>query len=101
MGLHVFRFSPRPRTAAARYSDQVGGRMARERSRRLISLGHRLKAAYEGFFDGRRLVVVWDRTVGGRIRGVSENYIQVSAPAVGRHAGELEEVIWRTASSVA
>jgi threonylcarbamoyladenosine tRNA methylthiotransferase MtaB len=102
MGLHVFRFSPRPRTAAARYPDQVEVAVGQERSRRLIELGHRLRSRYEEAFDGRRLQVVWDRVVAGdRIRGVSENYLQATAPAKGRRAGQLEEVIWRTASSAA
>jgi threonylcarbamoyladenosine tRNA methylthiotransferase MtaB len=97
MGLHVFRFSPRPRTAAGRYDGQVPPAEAQERSRRAIELGHRLRAAYEARFDGRPLQVIWDRPAGGSIRGVSENYLQVTAPAAGRRPGQLEEVIWRTA----
>jgi threonylcarbamoyladenosine tRNA methylthiotransferase MtaB len=100
-GLHVFRFSPRPRTAAARHPDQVPVPVAQERSRRTIELGRRLHAGYEAGFEGRRLRVIWDRVLDGRIRGLSENYIQVTAPADGRHPGQLEEVVWRTASSVA
>jgi threonylcarbamoyladenosine tRNA methylthiotransferase MtaB len=96
-GLHVFRFSPRPRTAAARYADQVPVAEAQERSRQAIALGHRLGAAYEARFDGRPLQVIWDRVVDGSIRGVSENYIQVTAPAAGRRPGQLEEVVWRAA----
>ncbi|HEX4215509.1 MAG TPA: MiaB/RimO family radical SAM methylthiotransferase [Candidatus Dormibacteraeota bacterium] len=101
MDLHVFRFSPRPRTAAARYTDQVPVAEAKERSRRAIELGHRLQQDYMRRFDGRTLQVIWDRPHEGRMRGVSENYIQVSAPAEGRRAGQLEEVTWRTASSAA
>jgi threonylcarbamoyladenosine tRNA methylthiotransferase MtaB len=100
-GLHVFRFSPRPRTAAARYPAQVPAGEAQERSRRAIDLGHRLRAAYEARFEGRPLQVIWDRVQDGRIRGISENYIQVTAPAEGRRPGQLEEVTWRTASSAA
>ena len=100
-GLHVFRFSPRPRTAAARHASQVPVAEAQERSRRTIELGDRLRAGYEAGFDGRPLRVIWDRVVDGRIRGVSENYIQVTAPADGRRPGELEEVVWRTACSAA
>jgi threonylcarbamoyladenosine tRNA methylthiotransferase MtaB len=96
-GLHVFRFSPRPRTAAARYDDQVPVAEAQERSRRTIELGRRLGAAYEAGFDGRPLQVIWDRVLDDRIRGVSENYIQVTAPAEGRRPGQLEEVVWRAA----
>jgi threonylcarbamoyladenosine tRNA methylthiotransferase MtaB len=101
MDLHVFRFSARPRTAAARYGDQVALPEARERSRLAIDLGHRLRRAYEAGFEGRRLHVIWDRVLEGGIRGISENYIQVTAPVEGRRPGQLEEVTWRTASSAA
>lgn len=98
-GLHVFRFSPRPRTAAARYPDQVPTDVARARSRRAIELGEELRRLYEARFEGRRLRVIWDRVVGDQIRGLSENYITVTAPAAGRRSGQLEEVTWQAASS--
>ncbi|MDQ6774082.1 MAG: radical SAM protein [Candidatus Dormibacteraeota bacterium] len=92
MDLHVFRFSPRPRTAAARYPDQVPVALAKERSRRAIELGQRLHEAYARGFVGRTLDVVWDRVLGESIKGVTQNYLTVSAPAPGRRAGELESV---------
>lgn len=95
-GMHVFRFSPRPRTAAARYSDRVPDAEGRERSRRLIALGGELKRAYEASFVGRELDVIWDRAHDGEIKGVSENYIQVTAPASGRRAGSLERIVYAT-----
>jgi threonylcarbamoyladenosine tRNA methylthiotransferase MtaB len=99
-GLHVFRYSPRPRTAAARYPDAVPLAEARRRSAELIELGRNLKSEYERQFAGRPLQVVWDRTRGSRIRGLSENYIQVFADAAGRTAGELETVLYEeTAAS--
>jgi threonylcarbamoyladenosine tRNA methylthiotransferase MtaB len=94
-GLHVFRFSPRPRTAAARYADRVPDEVARARSRRLIALGHELRAGYESGFVGRPLDVIWDRVSGDRIRGLAENYIQVTAPAAGRRPASLERVVYR------
>jgi threonylcarbamoyladenosine tRNA methylthiotransferase MtaB len=99
MDLHVFRYSPRPRTAAARYADGVGLEEARERSRRAIELGHRLGDEYRRRFQGQSLQVIWDRSIGDSIRGLSENYIRVTAPAAGRRSGTLEEVVWTTASS--
>jgi len=100
-GLHVFRFSARPRTAAARYPDQVPVSEARARSQAAIALADRLRAAYEARFEGRPLQVIWDRVIAGSIRGVSENYIQVTAPAEGRRPGQQEEVVWGTASPAA
>jgi threonylcarbamoyladenosine tRNA methylthiotransferase MtaB len=99
MDLHVFRFSPRPRTAAARYPDQVPPDEARERSRRAIELGHRLGAAYSGSFKGKPLEVIWDRVVDGRIRGVTENYLTATADPTGRHPGRLERIIYRQSIS--
>ena len=93
-GLHVFRFSPRPRTAAARYPDRVPDAVAKDRSRRLIELGHRLQAGYEARFRGRQLDVIWDRVLGDQIRGLSENYIQVTAPAAGRSPAQLERITY-------
>jgi threonylcarbamoyladenosine tRNA methylthiotransferase MtaB len=93
-GLHVFRYSPRPRTAATRHRDPVAAGESRRRSAELIALGHRLKAEYERRHAGRPLEVIWDRTVAGRIRGLSENYIQVSADPAGRAAGQQETVIY-------
>jgi threonylcarbamoyladenosine tRNA methylthiotransferase MtaB len=93
-GLHVFRFSPRMRTAAARHPGRVSEDAARERSRAAIELGRRLGEGYRRSFAGRRLQVIWDRIISDRIRGLSENYIQVEAPARGRRPGALEEVVY-------
>jgi len=98
MDLHVFRFSPRPRTAAARYPDQVPVAEARERSRQAISLGQGLRAEYERAFAGREVDVIWDRVVQGRIRGVSENYLTVTAHPEGRRPGQLERVVLQPAA---
>ena len=92
-GLHVFRFSPRPRTAAARHPEQLTEAEGRDRSRRLIDLGRRLQLEYESRFAGRALDVIWDRVIAGRIRGLSENYIQVTAPAAGRSPATLERIL--------
>lgn len=101
MDLHVFRFSPRPRTAAGRYREQVPPDIGRRRSRELIELGHRLRREYERSWEGRQVTVIWDRAANGMIKGISENYLQVTAPAQGRRAGMLEEITWTTASSAA
>lgn len=94
MDLHVFRFSPRPRTAAARYPDQVSREVAHARSQALIAQAHRQQAEYAARFVGRLVHPIWDRTQGPLIKGVSEYYLQVTAAADGRRAGQLEEVVW-------
>src|SRR2546429_3714601 len=73
-GLHVFRFSPRPRTAAARSADQVPAAEAHERSRRAIQLGRRARSAYESACEGRPGQVIWERVGQGRIPGGSRDH---------------------------
>lgn len=44
--LHVFRYSPRPGTAAAGMHDDVNGNVKRERSKRLIDLGNEIRSTF-------------------------------------------------------
>ncbi|MBO0702357.1 MAG: radical SAM protein [Candidatus Dormibacteraeota bacterium] len=94
MDLHVFRFSPRPRTAAARYPDQVPREVAHARSQALIDQAHRQHDSYAARLAGRPVHPIWDRTHGNLIKGVTEYYLSATAPATGRQAGQLEERVW-------
>ena len=44
--LHVFRYSARPDTAAAKMSDDVNGNVKRDRSKRLIDLGNEIRRRF-------------------------------------------------------
>jgi hypothetical protein len=46
---------------------------------------------------GRPVEVIWDRPQGGTIKGVTEHYLQASAPALGRRPGDLERITWEVA----
>jgi threonylcarbamoyladenosine tRNA methylthiotransferase MtaB len=83
-GLHVFPYSCRPGTVAARpplADDQVPEPVKRERTRRLLALGRSLRADFEGRFQGRVMPVLWERArpaEGGLLwEGLTDNYIRV------------------------
>jgi threonylcarbamoyladenosine tRNA methylthiotransferase MtaB len=80
-GLHVFPYSRRPGTGAARMGDQVPEPVKRERTRRLLTLAKDLRADFEGRFRGRVMPVLWERarpTKGGPLwEGLTDNYIRV------------------------
>jgi len=83
-GLHVFPYSRRPGTVAARpplADDQVPEPVKRERTRRLLALAKDLRADFEGRFRGRVMPVLWERarpTKGGLLwEGLTDNYIRV------------------------
>jgi threonylcarbamoyladenosine tRNA methylthiotransferase MtaB len=82
--LHVFRFSPRPGTAAARMDGRVAQAAVRARSHALRQLAAGKQRRYLGRFAGRTLPVLWESAEGqnnGQTswRGHTDNYITVVA----------------------
>jgi threonylcarbamoyladenosine tRNA methylthiotransferase MtaB len=78
--LHVFSYSDRKGTEAARRPDHVAATAIRERSRRLRALGAEKSLAFRrGLVGGRREAVVLDardrRT--GLLAGLTDNYVEV------------------------
>ena len=91
-GMHVFRYSPRAGTAAPRLGLPVDDPISRERSRMLQAQAETQRRTYEARFIDRELEVVWDRHLPHRVRGLSDNYITVYAPARGQRLGSLARV---------
>ncbi len=76
--LHVFPFSPRPGTPAARMEGRVPEPALRERAARMRELGERLAARYRRQFLGREMEVLWERRRrDGLWHGLTDNYLQV------------------------
>lgn len=77
--LHVFRYSSRPGTAAARAPDPVSDGAARERSEILRSLGERKALAFRRSLVGATLPVVMERGQNPLERvGMSDVYVPVA-----------------------
>jgi threonylcarbamoyladenosine tRNA methylthiotransferase MtaB len=81
--LHVFRFSPRPGTAAERMEGQVPRSVAQARSHALRQLAAEKQRDYLARFAGRTLDVLWESAHGHedgsrRWRGHTDNYIAVT-----------------------
>jgi len=76
--LHVFPFSPRPGTPAARLPDQVPVSVRRERARRMREVGDRLAETFQQRFVGREMEVLWEhRRDDGLWHGLTDNYLRV------------------------
>ena len=83
--LHVFTYSPRPGTAAARMPEQVPKAERKERTRRMIALGKELTLAFHRQFEGQRRDVLWETALGAgddglHWAGYTDNYVRVTAP---------------------
>lgn len=83
--LHVFPYSKRTGTPAARMEDQVDPDVKQERVQRLIQLSDRLSFQYASRFKGDVLEVIPERPYkeepdSGLYMGYSDNYLQVVFP---------------------
>jgi threonylcarbamoyladenosine tRNA methylthiotransferase MtaB len=83
-GLHVFRYSPRPGTAAARMRHHVSETVKRERSAHMIALGEAGERAYALTQQDVVRPVLWEQIAGSSPEGFinigyTDNYIRVSA----------------------
>ena len=86
MKLHVFRYSPRTGTAAARMPNQVPDPIKKERSARLFALSEEGAARFLVRFVGRQMDVLWEHIAGAseagfQNTGLTDNYIRVDAEA--------------------
>lgn len=96
-GGHVFSYSARPGTAAARMGGTIHGRVMKERSRELRDVFHQQKEAFYRSFIGKELQVLWEN---GRIcengnleqYGMTGNYLTVKT----NHPIRLQNKITRT-----
>jgi threonylcarbamoyladenosine tRNA methylthiotransferase MtaB len=81
-GAHVFTYSPRPGTAAARMRDVIPGPIAHTRSQQLREVAALSAQAFRSQFLGRTMTVLWEKRSashknGYRFTGLTDNYLRV------------------------
>ena len=78
--IHVFSYSSRPGTLAARMSEQVSDKLKKERSLQMLEMARRSSQRFCQRFLGHNMTVLWEQEVtqgGGVYSGLSHNYIRV------------------------
>jgi threonylcarbamoyladenosine tRNA methylthiotransferase MtaB len=96
-GGHVFSYSSRPGTGAAKMKGQVKPELRKKRNRILQEAIEESAKSYRQKFIGQRMSVLWESTTeygeyGWRMEGWSENYLRVSATAPSPRWNEVDEV---------
>lgn len=77
--LHVFPYSKRKNTPAAKYTDQVPEDVKEARVTKLIELSNQLQAAYAAKFAGQTLEVIPEEiNENGLLEGYTDNYIKIA-----------------------
>jgi len=80
--IHVFPFSSRPETAAARMPKQIKDKVKQERNRRMLELSRSSRWRFCEQFLGQTVPVLWEqetRPGSGIYSGLTNNYIRVFA----------------------
>jgi threonylcarbamoyladenosine tRNA methylthiotransferase MtaB len=91
--LHVFPYSKRTGTPAARMDDQIDEEVKNERVHRLIELSNQLAKEYASRFEDEVLEVIPEEVYDdGRYVGYTDNYLKVVFPATEDMVGQLVKV---------
>lgn len=89
--IHVFKYSPRKGTPAARYKEQVHGKIKNQRSSLLIDLGETLTEEFNEKFLGKSMDVLYEENVDGFYEGYTTNYIRMKALSKHDIIGDIVE----------
>ncbi|MBI5933381.1 MAG: tRNA (N(6)-L-threonylcarbamoyladenosine(37)-C(2))-methylthiotransferase MtaB [Chloroflexi bacterium] len=96
-GGHVFTYSPRPGTGAAKMKGQTRPEVRKKRNAVLREALEESSKSYRQRFVGRRMSVLWESVSeldewGWQMEGWAENYLRVRAAASSPRWNEIDEV---------
>jgi threonylcarbamoyladenosine tRNA methylthiotransferase MtaB len=100
---HVFTYSPRPGTGAARMKGQVKPELRKTRNHILTETLAESAKSYREKFIGRKMSVLWESTSemgewGWQMEGLTENYLRAQAFAPSPRWNELDKVLLQECS---
>ena len=75
--MHVFKYSPRKGTIAAKNKNQIDGNVKEERSKKLIELSDKNEKEYNESYIGKKVEVLFEEEKQGIYQGHTKNYILV------------------------
>ena len=76
--IHVFTYSPRAGTEAARLSQPVADKIKKQRSQRMLALAEESVQSFRQRFLGKAMTVLWEKqSADGVWEGFTDNYIKV------------------------
>lgn len=90
--LHVFPYSPRKNTPAAKMKDQVKDQIKHERTNRLLDLSKELNRSFALKQIGKSLKVLFEKREGDYLVGHAGNYLKVKVKTDDDLIGKIVEV---------
>lgn len=93
--IHVFPYSPREGTIAARLSGQISLSIKKERVNKLIELSNELAQEYDSLFKGKELDFLFETEEDGYFVGHSSNFLEVKVTSSEDLRGQIRKVIYK------
>lgn len=90
--LHVFPYSKRDNTAAARMSNHIENKVKKERAARLAKLSEELYTSYKQQFVGKTVHVIFEKEVDGMLVGHCSEYLEIHVKAPLSYLHQSKEV---------
>ena len=91
--MHIFKYSPRKGTPAAKMDNQIDPQVKHMRSEQLISLSKNNFDKFAEKFIGREMDVLFEETTkSGNYEGLTMNYMRVEAPSEEDISGQIRRV---------
>lgn len=87
--IHVFKYSPRTGTPAAKFPDQVSGEEKEIRSQKLIALSDKMASEFHQRFLGQEVEIIVESVTESGLFGLSDNYLHVNVPEITDPSEEL------------
>jgi threonylcarbamoyladenosine tRNA methylthiotransferase MtaB len=91
--VHVFPYSPRPFTPAAREEHQVPAEVAKERLHRVLEAAEQTGMAFAHRFIGRDVTIVSEKSSPGEVEGYSERYLWTEGHVCGNNILERDSFV--------
>lgn len=93
--IHVFKYSPRKGTPAAKYENQVDGNIKSRRSDELIKLGDQLAKEFMNRFINTNLLVLFEeenKKIGDTYEGYTTNYLRARVKSNESLIGNIKSI---------
>ena len=93
--IHVFPYSPREGTLAAKMSGQIPSNIKKERVNKLIELSNELGGEYDNQFKGKEYDFLFETKENGYYVGHSSNFLEVKIASDEDLRGKIKKVIYK------
>lgn len=90
--MHIFKYSPRSGTVAAKMPNQIDGNIKEERSNKLIELSDKNEEEYQKQYIGKKVEVLLEDKEGEYIKGHTTNYMVVKLKTDKELENTIQEV---------